>query len=650
MTDQGTPTLFELTLSEFVETALKRDLPAPPTFPENPRGIREGAGYLAREFAKVLKVSSTSVRNWESGRRGQGPEWRVYCHLLHHLESRADPHAVAAPAPVRPPAVVPAPRSAPPPPAAAPARPVAAAVPWTALPQWSEPAPPPVPRHTTLPRGHTGSVAVLSAAAGEFTVNLPDGRSGPCPLTRPEDLPHLAAQLGLTPWSAATNGIKGSDRKLPPVLALTASATHALGLPPTCHGTHQDTAAEILDRTGRDGTGRPVGAWSHLGLPNSVGLQLLVLPWTPPASALAELPSPTHTARMLGEYTARVMPPIAPPSHCGVDLMGLTRPELAANHLHDPFPGPARGSVRLWARTPSTRELKRDSVVVALRTTLPFVNAASSDTRLPVAQPRHFNNPAFDRKRAGRWLVDLSGFPHDERMPVPFTADGRPCDGPDWYPTAAVAYAAQRIEVRPLEGWLCPDGGKPYLVPWYERLRDAQIAVLQRTGVSTEHRRDAAPEPARMLADLLGMREHADPVDLAVLDAIAETEAAAVLEPAEGEPGWAAYAREELLARAAANLHRKLLITSRATLLFPLAVTPHLVLYSAPSPDVFHVIAREHPKDAPASFSLGGRPGGVQPAGYAALADYTDLVACLQPEDPAAPALLNSLLTASGAH
>ncbi|MFD7645656.1 helix-turn-helix domain-containing protein [Kitasatospora sp. NPDC059795] len=648
MTDQGHPTLFESTLCEFVKAAIDRDLPAPRTFPEvHPREIREGAGYLAREFAEALMVTPATIRNWEKGVRGQGPEWRAYCHLLHHLENRGNPEPATAAAPAHPPAGIPAPRTALP----SPAVPAPATPPQTSPPLWSEPAAPAVPRHTALPRGHIGSVAVLSAATGGFTVHLPDGRSGPCPVTGPEDLPHLAARLGLSPWTAETNSSKGPHRRIPPVLALTASATAALGLPPTCHGPHQDTAAEILDRIGRDGAGRTVGAWSHLGLPNSVGLRLLILPWTPAARALAELPTPTDTARMLGEYTRLVMPPAAPPGYCGIDLMGLMRPELAANSFQDPFlgfPGPARTGVRLWARTPSSRELKRDCVVVALRTTLPFANAASSDTRLPSAQPRHFNNPAFDRKRAGRWLVDLSGFPHDERLPFPFTVDGRPSAGPDWYPTAAVAYAAQRLEVRPIEGWLCPDGGKPYLVAWYERLRDAQIAVLDRTGVSTEHRRDAAPEPARMLADLLRMREHADPVDLALLDAIAVTEAEAVLEPVEGEPGWAAYAREELLARAASNLHRKLLITSRATLLFPLAVTPQLVLYSAPSPDVFHVIARERLKDAPASFSLGARPGGVQPAGHAALADYADLLACLRPDDPAAPALLNSLFTVPG--
>ncbi|MFI0901666.1 hypothetical protein [Streptomyces sp. NPDC020983] len=63
-------------------------------------------------------------------------------------------------------------------------------------------------------------------------------------------------------------------------------------------------------------------------------------------------------------------------------------------------------------------------------------------------------------------LADLSGIELDPRRPSPFTPHGRRPEGPAWYATPTVAYAAELIdtyrlpaELRPLEAYVWGEAG-----------------------------------------------------------------------------------------------------------------------------------------------------------------------------------------------
>lgn len=628
---------WEPDLFEFVEAAVQAMPPAPP-LPDNPRKVREDAGYTLQDLATMVGVSGQTIRNWEKGHRSQGKQWRRYCGLIHRLANPPGPsHASTETSPPRPPAPgstastavsLPAQRAAQsfsPPDAALVTAPT------------SHPHPPATTYRTATLGPRPGSLAVLSSDRGALTVHLPDGRTATCPVATLEQLPDWAARAGFT--SPRTTGT-GTGIE-PPLFALTAAATTELGLPDTCHGTDRQQAEHLLTRAGWNAADGPVTAWPLLRRGPASGIRLAILPWAGPGYPL-QMDHPTDTARLLGRYSSLLLQPSGPPGHCGVRLMLATRPTLATFNTRDLSGRPPTEIPGQWWRAPHRFEHKHHPVVIALRTTLPFA-AAASGRRLPTAPLVHCHFPRFDPTVEGVWRVDLRDFfPHEPRLPVPFTSDGQPPTGPGWYPTDAVHYAISHgCAPQPIEAWLSPQPSKPHLNPWYQRLRDAQITVISSLGLDSE----VDPDPQRMLAALERLPQHGDAVNRALLAAIAATEADAVLAPAAtDDPPWLPDAREALLVRAATAQHRRLHLTARATRLFPLAATYHWLLYSAPTADVFHITPRHRAEGQTQGLRLGARPGSVQPVGHARLQDYADLVASLTPGDPDTPDLLEALI------
>ncbi len=110
--------------------------------------------------------------------------------------------------------------------------------------------------------------------------------------------------------------------------------------------------------------------------------------------------------------------------------------------------------------------------------------AAVNRLTVGLGAPVHANRPRFDKKMPGSWLVDLSHIDLDTRLPNPFTPHGLRPEGPAWYATPTVAYAAELgYEITPLEAWMRLESGS-YLDGWYTRLRDAYLATMERLGVS----------------------------------------------------------------------------------------------------------------------------------------------------------------------
>jgi hypothetical protein len=324
---------------------------------------------------------------------------------------------------------------------------------------------------------------------------------------------------------------------------------------------------------------RCAGATAHIGCPASLPPPAPthrhahansgpdVLPWDALDARswgdAGQLP-PAELARVLAAYAARVLTPRGSTAVAGLELMSALRPPTRAvkddatdTWVSGPVPGSLTEPVdpayveapdehpvvtalfpRTHERTPGEvldeeafdwireTELLTDAecskaFAVGVDVNTAFLAAAN---RLPVGLggPEYVKAPRFDKAVPGSWLVDLSGIELDPRLPSPFTPHGRRPDGPAWYATPTVAYAAELIdtfrlpvELRPLEAYLRRDAG-PYLDPWYKHLAEAYKATMADLGVTADL------SPAAFLEAMAGHKD-SDPGMAAVLSAIKST-------------------------------------------------------------------------------------------------------------------------------
>jgi hypothetical protein len=272
--------------------------------------------------------------------------------------------------------------------------------------------------------------------------------------------------------------------------------------------------------------------------------------------------------------------------------------------------------------------------------------AAANRLMVGLSGPEHVKAPRFDKAVPGSWLVDLSGIEIDPRLPSPFTPQGRRPDGPAWYATPTVAYAAELIdtyrlpvEIRPLEAYLRRDAG-PFLDPWYKHLAEAYKATMADLGVTADL------SPAVFLA---AMETHkaGDPGMAAVLSAIKSTVKGGIGKlrerpqgakyrpgerwPALERPTWRPDIRAAVISAARVNMHRKLVKTALATqagpvpsgrlvfgedALVPIALLSDCAVYPAPGPSPLDVLPYSSDgKPAPGTFRLGVSPGMVKHEG-----------------------------------
>jgi hypothetical protein len=282
-----------------------------------------------------------------------------------------------------------------------------------------------------------------------------------------------------------------------------------------------------------------------------------------------------------------------------------------------------------WIRDPE--QLTDDECVkpfaVGIDVNMAFAAAVNRLT-VGLGAPVHANHPRFDKKTPGSWLVDLSHIDLDTRLPNPFTPHGLRPEGPAWYATPTVAYAAELgHDITPLEAWMRPDSGS-YLDGWYTRLRDAYLATMERLGVSAGMNE----------ADFLAAMEHhkdTDPAQAAVLSAIKATVKGGIGKlrerpqgagyrpgerwPALERPTWRPDIRAAVIATARVNMHRKMLKLA-ATGLFPIAVLSDCAVYLSDGPTPLDFLPRTpEGKPLPGGFRLGVSPGMVKHEGTQSL-------------------------------
>ncbi|MER6385447.1 helix-turn-helix domain-containing protein [Streptomyces sp. NPDC001250] len=562
---------------------------------------------------------------------------------------------------------------APPAPQPAPARPTTAA---PALSSQSTPSPPgPTVRLAYPPikaRGISdGPLAVLEAGPSGLIAHLADGRTRACP----------ADLHGLLAWAVNTQLGAASVRRealLPgPLLVLTPTARARLALPadlPALPARHPRSDHPLLQQaraigwqTDADGLGPWMRLHPSTGDPACDSIHLAVTDWGAlhhDAWNLPERLTPGEIAAILGQYTALVRTPLGPPGACGHQLMRDLRPPA---HRHtatgallsvgvrgaltmpvDPAPCEAPPGHQLashrseqdtladtdidWWRHPTLDEADR-AYVVCLAVNLLHL-AGSNEIRVADGPAHHVHHPSFDPKRPGSWLVDLSGAPSHPKLPPALAGTGLA-----WHTTPAVAYATLRVgaaQLQPVQGWLRPDPTGPYLAPWYDHLRLARLAVLERLGIN------ATMETPDLLAALADLPE-ADPLQRALLHALHATaqdafaalaqppaqpdQAALAAWPTPKEPTWRPDLRAAVIANARANLHRKLARTSHSGY-FPLAVASDHIVYATRTPHLTEIT------DTPNSdFRIGISPGHVRPIAVRPLHWYT--ARCAEGTNPA---------------
>ncbi|QKW55049.1 helix-turn-helix transcriptional regulator (plasmid) [Streptomyces buecherae] len=663
-------------VEDLLALATGTDLPPPA---ERAR-LRRAAGLSQEQVARALGLKrAVTVSDWERGTSEPRPPRRTaYARLLAGLAERF-PATPAAEPPATPPAATPtapapAPASAP---ARAPRR--ASSAPPPRRRATPKPAPAPAPVASVTPdRGRYahGPLAVLDA---DGTAYAADGQILECPATTLTAL----VEWTLTQTQLGAERLHRWGKDADPLVVLTAGATERLGLPDHVDDIRSADGGPRLPRLpddhpaiaqlAADGwqlTRRGFGPWPRIYRPVSDGgrrqcVQFAILPWGaleerswPGAADL----DPAALAHALTAYADRVITPRTTTAVAGLELMTALRPPTRPVKAADGSwtSGPVTGSLTTpvdcappeappghplalesgqglreeasdWARDPQTLtdEECAHPYAIGLDTNLAFL-AASNRLSIGLGAPEHVTQPRFNKKISGSWYVDLSGAPHDPRLPSPFTPDGQPPTGPAWYSTPTVAYAVELgVDIHPEQAWLRPGTGA-YLDPWYLRLRDAYLATMADLGVT----RDQDDE-----AFLAAMRTHksADPAQAAVLAAIKATAKGGIGKlretakgaswrpgerwPALERPTWRPDIAAAVIATARVNLHRRMRRMAEHDR-FPLAVLSDCVVYPAATdiptsgPTAAHLLPTDR-DGAPISgtFRLGVAPGRVKHEG-----------------------------------
>ncbi|TWD17440.1 telomere-binding protein Tap [Streptomyces sp. T12] len=433
-------------------------------------------------------------------------------------------------------------------------------------------------------------------------------------------------------------------------------------------------------------TKRGFGPWARIYRPATGSERACVQLCIPSWNALdtrhwgeaGHLP-PAELARVLGVYASRVMTPRGSTAVTGLELMTALHPPTRASEPDaddrrhsehnpgslgkdaiDPMNWPPcevpdghpvlKGLPRFHVRGPGEKLFEEAydwarpmtdaectlRYLVGIDVNMAFA-AGANGLNVGLGEATHVKAPAFDAKLPGSWLVDLSHVDLSQvkvgkewveldgsLLPSPFTPKGERPEGPAWYATPTVAYAAELgYEVRPIEAWVRYDNGR-YLDGWYQRLRDAYLATMADLGV------DADLTPADFLAAMDGYKDR-DPELAIVVSAIKATVKGGLgklRERPRGEgwkpgqpwralsrPTWRPDIRAAVISRTRINLHRKIVKHAAFTGQYPVAILSDCVAYASNGPSPLDFLPYRDGKPLPGGFKLGINPGLVKHEG-----------------------------------
>ncbi|MFD8540379.1 telomere-associated protein Tap [Streptomyces rubrogriseus] len=662
--------------------------------------LREAAGLTQAAVAQALGVRVASIQAWETGRAEPKAErLEAYRRLLEGLSRRFP--ASAAPsghseAPPRPDPGAPspsAPATPPSPSAAAPAAPSRPAAPGRQPAarrgegKQSAASPHTAPAGGTEPRFENGPLAVVDVEDGQVRAYCTGG------LVLDVPAKSLAALVDWTLAEARLGQPKlsGPGKDADPLLVLTEAALHRYGLPVTL--TDEERLAgripeghkvvKQLVRAEWKLTKRGFGPWARIYRPAKGSDRQCVQLCIPSWHALdtrhwghAEQLPPAELARVLGVYASRVMTLRGSTAVTGLELMTAlhpptraSQPDAAGKRHSERNPGSlgqdpvdcapceapdghplladlprfhVRGPAEKlfeeaydWAR-PMTDDECMLRHLVGIDVNMAFAAGANGLT-VGLGAPTRVEQPAFDAKLPGSWLVDLSHVDLSRvkagkewveldasLLPSPFTPKGERPEGPAWYATPTVAYATELgYEVRPIEAWVRYENGR-YLDGWYQRLRDAYLATMSDLGV------DADRAPDDFLAAMADYKTR-DPelaIVVAAIKATVKGGLGKLRERPRGEgwkpgqpwralsrPTWRPDIRAAVISRTRTNLHRKIVKHAAFTGQYPVAILSDCVVYAAGGPSPLDFLPYRDGKPLPGGFKLGVNPGLVKHEG-----------------------------------
>lgn len=386
--------------------------------------------------------------------------------------------------------------------------------------------------------------------------------------------------------------------------------------------------------------------------------------------------SPAELARLLGTYASRVMTPRGSTAVTGLELMTALHPPTRASEPDatgkrhsehnpgslgkdpvDPAPCEAPDGHPLladlprfhirgpgeklfeeaydWARPFTDADYLRRHLV-GLDVNMAFA-AGANGLVVGLGAPTHVKEPVFDPKLPGSWLVDLSHVDLSRvksgkewveldgtLLPSPFTPKGERPDGPAWYATPTVAYAAELgYDVTPIEAHVRHENGR-YLDAWYNRLRDAYLATMADLGVGT----DLSPQDFLTAMDGYRGRDPELAIVVSAVKATVKGGLGKLRERPRGEgwkpgrpwralsrPTWNPHIRASVISRTRINLHRKLIKHAAFTGQYPVAVLSDCVVYAVDGESPLDFLPYREGKPLPGGFKLGVNPGLVKHEG-----------------------------------
>jgi len=280
---------------------------------------------------------------------------------------------------------------------------------------------------------------------------------------------------------------------------------------------------------------------------------------------LGDDPTPAVLARRLNLFAAAVQAPWAMGgSTTGIDLMI----SLRAKDKHklftplEPVP-PARVATLEqdinWSRRPTEAESAHRHVHAYDRGG--SYAAGIAGLELGIGAPTHHpSGTSFDAKLPGYWRIEVPDA-GDWRLPHPLNPRGRAPSQPVWVTTPTLALAVELGYEQPiLEAYTWAEHSR-ILDPWYDRIRKARTMLDVDDSDSQAARNQLKVVYTRTIG-MLGSEEYM-----------------------RTRPGYAPDRRHHIVAKARANILRRVRQIGQDSDQWPVAVTADTIIYTSPDPD-----------------------------------------------------------------
>ncbi len=280
---------------------------------------------------------------------------------------------------------------------------------------------------------------------------------------------------------------------------------------------------------------------------------------------LGDDPTPAVLARRLNLFAAAVQAPWAMGgSTTGIDLMI----SLRAKDKHKLFTpcepvAPARVATLEqdinWSRRPTEAESAHRFVHAYDRGG--SYAAGIAGLELGIGAPTHHpEGTSFDAKLPGYWRIEVPDA-GDWRLPHPLNPRGRAPAQPVWVTTPTLALAVELGYEQPvLEAYTWAEHSR-ILDPWYDRIRKART-MLDVDDPNSQAARNQLKVVYTRTIGMLGSEEYM-----------------------RTRPGYAPDRRHHIVAKARANILRRVRQIGQDSDRWPVAVTADTIIYTSPDPD-----------------------------------------------------------------